>query len=1267
MSRFFYSLRFQLTLLILFVIIPSLGIVPYFGLEQRRFLSERAREEALRIARYTSERQRQLVQAAHQLLIVLSQLREVREGDFRACSRLFDQLLKVYPYYLNIGILGPDGYLLASGLPFEKPVYAGDRDYFKRVIQTRKFSIGEYQVGRVTGKPAINLGYPILRDNKVTGVLYVALDLNWLSQLTSEARLPSGSVVTLIDRNGTILARFPDGERWVGKPIPEISFGKGSFSEEGTVEVTGIDGVRRLYAFTSFGCEESRSDKIFLSVGIPKEAVFSEVDQVWKRGLLFLSLLGVVFLLSVGIGGDLILLKKLTPVLDAVKRLGRGDYSARTRTPYGKGELSHLARTFDEMAESLERREEERRASEERLRESEQRYRELANLLPEVVFETDREGKITFANQWAFDHLGYREEDLLEGLNVMDVVIPEETERAKEAFLKALTSEKTRDEFTLRCKDGTTFPALIHVAPIFRDGNAVGLRGVAVDISDRKRAEEELRKAFTELSAIYQNVPILMVLLDQERRVKKVNNAVVQFTGRSVEEMEGLRGGEALRCLHSMDDPRGCGFGPNCKECVIREVVLDTFKNQRSYYGVEASLLLLLNGKEEEERFLLSTTPVVIGDQIHVLTCLQDITRLKTVERELRENVEALRAFINSNPETSLLLDKSGVILLANEALCRRLGKPMEEVIGSSLYDLLPEEVAKRRKERIDEVFRTGRALRFEDQRGGMDYENFVSPIFDLEGRVQRVSILGSDVTERRQMQESLRQSEGRFRELFNEAPVGYHEYDMEGRITEVNQRELEMLGYTREEMIDHPVWEFVVEEKSRERVRTKLSGSIPVGHPFERTYRKKDGSLLSVLITDRILRDREGRVTGIRSALQDITKLKEMEKERELLEEQLRQSQKMEAIGRLAGGIAHDFNNLLTVIKGYAQLSLLGLKEEGGLRGNLEEIERASERASSLTRQLLAFSRKQVMEMKVLDLNHLLRDLEKMLRRIIGEDIELIIHLSNDLWKVRVDPGQIEQVVMNLVVNARDAMPGGGKLTIETANVSLDEDYAKRHVSVIPGNYVMLSVSDTGCGMTSEVMERVFEPFFTTKEKGKGTGLGLSVVYGIVKQSGGNIWVYSEPGQGTTFKIYLPAVEGEEGEFWRKEVSGEVPRGSEGILVVEDDDSVRELAARFLKKQGYQTFETKRGDEALELFKAHLDSIQMVLVDVVMPGESGPELIKKFREISKNFKVLYMSGYTDNAIVHHGILDKGVEFIQKPFGFDSLLRRVREVLDKKV
>jgi signal transduction histidine kinase len=381
--------------------------------------------------------------------------------------------------------------------------------------------------------------------------------------------------------------------------------------------------------------------------------------------------------------------------------------------------------------------------------------------------------------------------------------------------------------------------------------------------------------------------------------------------------------------------------------------------------------------------------------------------------------------------------------------------------------------------------------------------------------------------------------------------------------------------------------------------------------------------------------------------------------------EKQLLQSQKLEAVGRLAGGISHDFNNLLTVILGYSDIMKRNLQESHPLRRNVEEIVRASERAASLTRQLLAFSRKQVMQPKVFDLNTVITDLEKMLRRMIGEDIELRVSLQGELGNIEADPVQLEQVMMNLVVNARDAMPKGGKLCIESTNVYLDEAYAREHLSVVPGDYVMLAISDTGCGMDEETRQHIFEPFFTTKEQGKGTGLGLSMVYGIVKQSGGNIWVYSEEGRGTTFKIYFPRVAAHAEEHKRTSGALDGPRGSETILLVEDAELVRNLAREVLEGAGYRVLEAANAEAAIDLCeRINGDRIDLLLTDVIMPGMSGNEMSRVLLKKQPGMPVLYMSGYTDDAIVQHGVLDAGINFLQKPFTPGALALKVREVLD---
>jgi nitrogen-specific signal transduction histidine kinase/DNA-binding NarL/FixJ family response regulator len=388
---------------------------------------------------------------------------------------------------------------------------------------------------------------------------------------------------------------------------------------------------------------------------------------------------------------------------------------------------------------------------------------------------------------------------------------------------------------------------------------------------------------------------------------------------------------------------------------------------------------------------------------------------------------------------------------------------------------------------------------------------------------------------------------------------------------------------------------------------------------------------------------------------------------ERRALEQQLRQSQKMEAVGRLAGGIAHDFNNLLMVISGYSEFLLERLGGEPHLRGPAQEIASASERASSLTRQLLAFSRKQMLAPRIVNLNDVATENLKMLTRMIGEDIDLVLTPGKDLWSVRADSGQIEQVIMNLAVNARDAMPSGGKLTLETSNVTLDEEYARQLAPLRPGDYVMISINDTGIGMDTETQSKIFEPFFTTKGP-KGTGLGLSTVYGIVKQSGGYIWVFSEIGRGTTFKIYLPRVASVEEplpQFATRPASFQkVEPGTETILLVEDEANLRYLARQYLEKQGYRVIEAADGAVAMQIAVAHEGIIHLLLTDVIMPGMNGRELAQRISEIRPNVKILYMSGYTENVIGHNGTLEAGVRLLQKPFNLRDLKSKVREVLD---
>jgi len=504
----------------------------------------------------------------------------------------------------------------------------------------------------------------------------------------------------------------------------------------------------------------------------------------------------------------------------------------------------------------------------------------------------------------------------------------------------------------------------------------------------------------------------------------------------------------------------------------------------------------------------------------------------------------------------------------------------------------------------------------------------------------------------------ALRDSEEKYRLLVENASEAIF-IAQDGVIKFPNARTLEWSGYSAEELITIPFKDHIhaddremVLNSYKEMIEKK--GSPPKAFSFR--IKTKSGKELWVELFA-VSIQWEGKPATL-NFIRNVTEQKK-------LEAQFLQAQKMEAVGQLAGGIAHDFNNLLTIINTHAQIALTEIQADASLKPKLESIQRAGERAASLTRQLLAFSRRQALEMKTVDLNSVLQELEKMLARVIRENIELHTVLGENLGKINADPGQIEQAILNLVVNARDAMPSGGELRIETANIELDREYARTHLGVKPGPYVMLAVSDTGVGMTPEIRKRIFEPFFTTKEKFQGTGLGLSTVYGMVEQSGGKIWVYSEPGRGTTFKIYFPRIDKPcEEEEKKEEARKELPQGRETILVVEDEEDVRKLVAEMLRKLGYPVLEVSNAKDALQACEQCKGKVQLLLTDVVMPGLNGPVLAMRLKYLYPDIKTLFMSGYTDGAIFQQGLLDDEVALIQKPFSVEGLAMKVREVLD---
>jgi two-component system cell cycle sensor histidine kinase/response regulator CckA len=526
---------------------------------------------------------------------------------------------------------------------------------------------------------------------------------------------------------------------------------------------------------------------------------------------------------------------------------------------------------------------------------------------------------------------------------------------------------------------------------------------------------------------------------------------------------------------------------------------------------------------------------------------------------------------------------------------------------------------------------------------------------------------------EKIQAEAALRKSQEQYRVIAENTSDLICMFDVNGKYAYVSPSYREVLGYTPELLLGESCFTLVHPEDKKAAEEALIRAAAHKGSErFEIRLKHRNGDWKVFETLGNWAYDAQGQPQHSIFISRDITErkkaedtLRESQEKLRLSEEQLRMSQKLEAVGQLAGGVAHDFNNLLTVISGYSELVLSKLGESDENRPKIEEVKRAAERASSLTRQLLAFSRKQVLQPKLFDLNDLVADMSKMLQRLIGENMEMTTSFGQEA-PINADPGQIEQVLMNLVVNARDAMPNGGRITVETARVEIDESYASTHFNVQPGSYVMLAVSDTGKGMDAETRKHIFEPFYTTKEQGKGTGLGLSTVYGVVKQSGGTIWLYSEPGQGTVFKIYLPLANSEKSQGDTGSTRSAIPRGTETVLIVEDEPQIRQLAMDCLTHCGYNVLSASNGKEALGLVANAEQTIALILTDVVMPGMSGRELSERASVMQPEVKTLFMSGYTNDAVVNHGVLDGGTWFIQKPFALEALARRVREVLDSE-
>jgi two-component system, cell cycle sensor histidine kinase and response regulator CckA len=880
----------------------------------------------------------------------------------------------------------------------------------------------------------------------------------------------------------------------------------------------------------------------------------------------------------------------------------------------------------------------------------------------------------------AFEVLfGYRQAEIL-GAELDSLLAPRDSAgEARELTRRSTAGNVVREKAKRLRSDGSLVDVQILGVPISVDGKLTGSFGMYEDITERRRAEQAQREAEERFRSLFENATEGIFQTTTDGRYLSVNPALARMCGfASPSEM-----------ISSVED-----LG---KELYADPNARGVFKRLIEKHGAVKDFEYEVKRKDGAKIWISENAHVVRNPDGEILSyegTIEDITARKRAELERQVTFEIIHAVnVTDNLDDLLKLIHIALkkVLYAENcfiALYEPTTKMFHFPFFVDQFDMAPPP-QKVGRSCTAHVYRSGKAMLIPQrtfdllaEQGEVELVGTPSPSWlgvplrtpaatigvlvvqhyeDENAYTERdqefVASVGGQIAfaiERKRSEEKIRESEARLRVLVEQLPAVLWTVDRDLRFTSALGAGLARLGLKPNQLVGKSLLDYF-ETVDQTFLPIAAHRRSVAGEPMTFHVEWKSGSYACHVEP---LRDADGQVSGAICMSLDIT-------DRKQLEEQLRQAQKMEAVGRLAGGIAHDFNNLLMVIQGYGDLLVERLPSEDPLRRNAEQIQMAAQRASSLTRQLLAFSRKQMLAPKILNVQSVVADMEKILRRLIGEDIQLETSSAPDLGLVKADRSQIEQVILNLAVNARDAMPQGGRLTIETANVELDASYSHPPAVLSPGKYVMMAVTDNGCGMDSETQAHVFEPFFTTKEKGKGTGLGLATVYGVVKQSGGYVWVYSEPGRGTSFKIYLPRIEEKVAPSGREGKSEPrvTPRGSETILLVEDEKGVRELAREYLTMSGYTVIEAEDGHTALELAAMHVGPIHLLLTDVVMPGISGRELAERVGQIRPEIKILYMSGYTDQAVVHHGILENDAVLLQKPFTLTTLAAKLREIL----
>lgn len=938
------------------------------------------------------------------------------------------------------------------------------------------------------------------------------------------------------------------------------------------------------------------------------------------------------------------------PLTGDEKTFGALNICASEPDAFDKEEVELLGQLAGDLSYGIAalRMREKHRQAEEALRESREKYQSLFENANDAIYLREAEnGKIIDCNTKAVEMTGYSIEEL-KGMSVMDLHPVQERHLLPEKFRMVLEKGKAAGISGLhhQRKDGSLVDIEVNTNIVNLGGKKLNV-SIVRDVTERQQKEKTQKETCERLNAVMEASPDAIITVAKHGIVTGWNPAAERLFGWTQKETLGK---------------------PNP---IIPDAKQEEFQRRLQAVAKGEHTQIMESLRQRKDGTLIqvsiSTAPLrdAGGEITGMMAVLSDITKRKKAEETLRESEQRLRVIFDTAQEGIIQVSPTGHIVFANRRMAEMFGCTPDEVIGSPFNDHVHHDqkadsrasMGRLISGEIDSVSVERRLVR----KDGSDFWGHISArrLEGPDGKITAMVGIVNDITEWKNAIEALKRSEEKYRSLFEESKDVIYISNPDGKFIDINPAGVALFGYSsKEELLSVDIArQLYVDPSERTRFKQTIAKQGFVTD-YEVRMKKKSGEELAVMtITGSAVRDEQGNIVAYRGIMRDMT-------EHRKLEQQLRQSQKMEAIGQLAGGIAHDFNNVLSAIVGYGGMMQMKMAPDDANRLNVEQILSAADRAANLTHSLLAFSRKQIINPKPVNLNNIIKKVERLLSRLIGEDVELHAQTADRDLTVWADSLQIEQVLMNLATNARDAMPTGGRLIIKTEAVYLNDEFMMPGGILKPGRYALLTVTDTGSGMDEKTQEKIFEPFFTTKEVGKGTGLGLAMVYGIIKQHNGYILASSQPGKGTTFSIYLPLTGPSAGEPESMQKGLAVKRGTETILVVEDNEAVRKITRTMLNDNGYTVIEAVDGEEAIRQFREHQDRIQLLLIDVVLPKKNGKEVYEEVIRTRPGMKVLFTSGYTADVIHAKGIADEGLHFISKPAGMRELLQKIRDVLD---